>query len=77
MIEKTASKVCVSLLFAIPLHLIIDTKKTEVRYMKSNHTLLNDAQLQLLDLMSVLNTEDEFDGLRKVITEYLGNRLKN
>lgn len=49
----------------------------EVRYMKSNHKLLNDAQLQLLDLMSVLNTEDEFDGLRKVITEYLGNRQKN
>lgn len=45
--------------------------------MNANHTVLNEAQLQLLDLVSVMNTKEELEGLRQVITDYLGKQLKN
>ncbi len=39
-------------------------------------TVLNEAQLQLLDLVSVMNSKEELDGLRKVIIDYLGKQLQ-
>lgn len=44
--------------------------------MNANHTILNEAQLQLLDLVSVINTKEDLDGLRKVITDYLSTQLQ-
>ncbi len=44
--------------------------------MTARHTVLNEAQLQLLDLVSIMNSKEELEGLRKVITDYLGNQLK-
>ena len=45
--------------------------------MKANHTILNEAQLQLLDLVAVMNTKEELDGLRKAITDYLATQLRS
>lgn len=45
--------------------------------MKANHTILNEAQLQLLDLVSVINTKEELEGLRKVIINYLDIQLQD
>lgn len=39
-------------------------------------TILNEAQLELLDLVSVMDSKEEIEGLRKVITDYLGAQLK-
>ena len=39
-------------------------------------TILNEAQLELLDLVSVMDSTEEIEGLRKVITDYLGAQLK-
>lgn len=44
--------------------------------MTARHTVLNEAQLQLLDLVSIMNSKEELEGLRKVIADYLGNQLK-
>ena len=45
--------------------------------MNNNRTILNDAQLQILNLVSVMNTKEELDGLRKVISDYLASQLNN
>lgn len=44
--------------------------------MNSKRTVLNEAQLQLLDLLSVVNSKEEIEGLRKVITNYLASELQ-
>ena len=44
--------------------------------MRTNRTILNEAQLELLDLVSVMDSKEEIEGLRKVITDYLGSQLK-
>lgn len=44
--------------------------------MNNRRTVLNEAQLQLLDLVSVVNTKEELEGLHKVITDYLNSRLQ-
>ena len=33
-------------------------------------TVLNEAQLELLDLVSVIDSKEEIEGLRKAITDY-------
>lgn len=45
--------------------------------MAAKHTVLNEAQLQLLDLVSIMNTKDELEGLRKAITDYLASQLQS
>lgn len=45
--------------------------------MNTKHTVLNEAQLQLLDLVSIINSKEELDGLRKAITDYLGSQLQD
>ncbi len=45
--------------------------------MKANRTVLNEAQLRLLDLVAVVNTPEELEGLRRAITDYLGTQLQN
>ena len=37
--------------------------------MITKRTILNEAQLELLDLVSVMDSKEEIEGLRKVITE--------
>lgn len=44
--------------------------------MITKRTVLNEAQLELLDLVSVMDSKEEIEGLRKVITDYLGAQLK-
>lgn len=44
--------------------------------MNVKRTILNEAQLQLLDLVSVMNSKEELEGLRKVITDYLASQLQ-
>ena len=44
--------------------------------MITKRTILNEAQLELLDLVSVMDSKEEIEGLRKVITDYLGAQLK-
>lgn len=44
--------------------------------MTAKRTVLNEAQLQLLDLVSIMNSKEELEGLRKVITDYLENQLQ-
>jgi len=44
--------------------------------MAAKHTVLNEAQLQLLDLVSIMNTTEELEGLRKAITDYLASQLQ-
>lgn len=44
--------------------------------MAAKHTVLNEAQLQLLDLVSIMNTKEELEGLRKAITDYLASQLQ-
>lgn len=44
--------------------------------MNTKRTVLNEAQLQLLDLVSIMNTKEELEGLRKVITDYLSSQLQ-
>ena len=44
--------------------------------MITKRTVLNEAQLELLDLVSVMDSKEEIEGLRKAITEYLGSQLK-
>lgn len=45
--------------------------------MNNRHPVLNEAQLQLLELVSVMNTKEELDGLHKVITDYLKSQLQD
>ena len=44
--------------------------------MATKHTVLNEAQLQLLDLVSIMNTTEELEGLRKAIIDYLASQLQ-
>ena len=44
--------------------------------MITKRTILNEAQLELLDLVSVMDSKEEIEGLRKVITDYFGAQLK-
>ena len=44
--------------------------------MITKRTVLNEAQLELLDLVSVMDSKEEIEGLRKAITDYLGSQLK-
>lgn len=44
--------------------------------MVTKHTVLNEVQLKLLDLVSVMNSKEELEGLRKVITDYLNSQLQ-
>lgn len=44
--------------------------------MNTKRTVLNEAQLQLLDLVSIINTKEELEGLRKVIMDYLSSQLQ-
>lgn len=44
--------------------------------MNSKRTILNEAQIELLDLVSILNSKEEVEGLRKVIMDYLASQLK-
>lgn len=44
--------------------------------MNTKRTVLNEAQLQLLDLVSIMNTKEEVEGLRKVILDYLSSQLQ-
>ncbi len=44
--------------------------------MHTKRTVLNEAQLQLLDLVSVMNSKEELEGLRKAITDYLASQLQ-
>lgn len=43
--------------------------------MMAKHTVLNEAQLQLLDLVSIMNSKEELEELRKVITDFLETQL--
>ena len=45
--------------------------------MKANRTILNEAQLRLLDLVAVVNTTEELEGLRRAIIDYLATQLQN
>lgn len=38
-------------------------------------TVFNPAQLKLINLVSVLNTPEELNGLQKVISDYLAKQL--
>ncbi len=44
--------------------------------MNTRRTVLNEAQLQLLDLVSIINSKEELEGLRKAITDYLASQLQ-
>lgn len=44
--------------------------------MNSKRTILNEAQIELLDLVSIINSKEELEGLRKVIMDYLASQLK-
>lgn len=44
--------------------------------MITKRTVLNEAQLELLDLVSVMDSKEEIEGLCKAITDYLGSQLK-
>ena len=39
--------------------------------MNSKRTILNEAQIELLDLVSIINSKEELEGLRKVIMTIL------
>ncbi|MBR2360274.1 MAG: dephospho-CoA kinase [Bacteroidaceae bacterium] len=39
-------------------------------------TVFNPAQLKLINLVSVLNTPEELNGLQKVISDYLAKQLE-
>lgn len=43
--------------------------------MITKRTVLNEGQLELLDLVSVIDSKEEIEGLRKAITDYLGSQL--
>lgn len=44
--------------------------------MITKRTVLNEAQLKLLDLVSIMDSKEEIEGLRKVITDYLESQLR-
>lgn len=44
--------------------------------MITKRTVLNEAQLKLLDLVSIMDSKEEIEGLRKVITDYLESQLQ-
>ena len=43
--------------------------------MNNTHTIFSAAQLKMLDLVAVLKTPEELDGLQKVISDYLAKQL--